>query len=87
MILLSNQMYLQFVVLDAGGTIGSSNIVGDLSALYHTHAHTLMSTYSAECMRQYLSDCVEFISDLHTISKVKVNVEIKTSVTCIPSLM
>jgi len=60
------------VVLDAGGTIGSSNLVGELGMLYHTHAHTLMSTYAAECMRQYLSDCVEFISDLHTISKVKV---------------
>ncbi|KAH3873116.1 hypothetical protein DPMN_036342 [Dreissena polymorpha] len=39
--------------------------------LYHTHAYSLVSTYVAECMRQYLSDCVEFIGDLSTISKVK----------------
>ncbi|XP_052767692.1 protein unc-79 homolog [Mya arenaria] len=68
-------LMVQFVVLDAGGTIGSTNIVGDLGMLYHTHAHSLMSTYAAECMRQYLSDCVEFISDLHTISKLKTNMK------------
>ena len=61
------------MVLDAGGTIGSTNIVSEIEMLYHTHAHTLMSTCAAECMRQYLNDCVEFVSDLHTISKVKVS--------------
>ena len=64
---------LQFVVLDAGGTIGSTNIVSEIELLYHTHAHTLMSTCAAECMRQYLNDCVEFVCDLHTISKLKVS--------------
>ena len=63
----------QFVVLDAGGTIGSTNIVSEIEMLYHTHAHTLMSTCAAECMRQYLNDCVEFVCDLHTISKLKVS--------------
>ena len=66
-------LFYQFVVLDAGGTIGSTNIVSEIEMLYHTHAHTLMSTCAAECMRQYLNDCVEFVSDLHTISKVKVS--------------
>ncbi|XP_052267084.1 protein unc-79 homolog [Dreissena polymorpha] len=68
-------LLVQFVLLDSGGTIGSSNIVSDLGMLYHTHAHSLMSTYASECMRQYLSDCVEFIGDLHTISKVKANMK------------
>ena len=60
-------------MLDAGGTIGSTNIVSEIEMLYHTHAHTLMTTCAAECMRQYLNDCVEFVCDLHTISKVKVS--------------
>lgn len=68
-------LLVQFVVLDAGGTIGSTNIVSEVEMLYHTHAHTLMSTCAAECMRQYLSDCVEFVCDLHTISKVKTNMK------------
>ena len=63
------------MVLDAGGTIGSTNIVSEIEMLYHTHAHTLMSTCAAECMRQYLNDCVEFVCDLHTISKLKVSTD------------
>lgn len=42
--------------------------------LYKTHAHMLISTCAAECMREHLSECLEFISDIHTLSKVKVNV-------------
>ncbi|XP_064602074.1 protein unc-79 homolog isoform X2 [Liolophura sinensis] len=61
----------QFVILDAGGTISPTPIVEDMAALYHSHANALVSTSASECMRQHLTDCTEFIADLHTLTKVK----------------
>ncbi|CAI9733136.1 QUALITY PROTEIN: unc-79 homolog [Octopus vulgaris] len=63
---------VQFVVLDAGGTICPSNIVNnDVCMLFKSQSQMLTSTCVADCMKQYLNDCVEFISDLHTLTKVK----------------
>ena len=60
--------------IDSGGTIGPINISEELSnAVYNPYSQSLISTNAAECMKQHLNDCVEFISDLHTINKVKVN--------------
>ena len=58
--------------MDAGGTISPSNLVDDMNSSYCTHSNMLVNTNAAECMKQHLSDCVEFIADLHTINKVKV---------------
>ena len=59
--------------IDSGGTIGPINISEELSnAVYNPYSQSLISTNAAECMKQHLNDCVEFISDLHTINKVKV---------------
>ena len=64
---------VQLVCLDAGGTLGPVNIVADLvSYQYNPYSQSLVSTNAAECMRQHLTECVEFIADLHTINKVKV---------------
>jgi len=64
---------LQLVCVDAGGTLGPVNIVADLmSYQYNPYSQSLVSTNVAECMRQHLTECVEFIADLHTINKVKV---------------
>jgi len=66
-------MGVQLVCVDAGGTLGPVNIVADLvSYQYNPYSQSLVSTNVAECMRQHLSECVEFIADLHTINKVKV---------------
>ena len=63
---------LQFVVLDAGGTLSLSNSLSEATALYLAQSQTLMSTCAAECMRQHLTDCMDFTGDLHTLTKVKV---------------
>ncbi|XP_064622108.1 protein unc-79 homolog isoform X4 [Lineus longissimus] len=68
-------MLVQFVVIDAGGTIGPTNIVEGLNTCFNPQTHSLLSTSASECMRQHLSDCVEFIADLHTINKVKSNMK------------
>ena len=65
---------LQFVCLDAGGTLGPTNIVEELSGSnYQMFSQILATTNAAECMKPHLSDCVEFVADLHTINKVKVS--------------
>lgn len=67
---------VQFVVLDAGGTICPTNIVGhDVCTLFKAQSQMLTSTCVADCTRQHLNDCVEFISDLHTLTKVKNNMK------------
>jgi len=64
---------MQLVCVDAGGTLGPVNIVPDLvSYQYNPYSQSLVSTNAAECMRQHLTECVDFIADLHTINKVKV---------------
>ena len=64
---------VQLVCVDAGGTLGPVNIVADLvSYQYNPYSQSLVSTNAAECMRQHLAECVDFIADLHTINKVKV---------------
>ena len=67
----------QFLVLDAGGAfvlLGSvSNTVSITTTQYTDQMQqSLISTCAAECMRQHLNDCIDFIGDLHTLSKVKV---------------
>lgn len=59
-------------MLDAGGTIGTTNIVGEEGMLYQSHANMLISTCAAECMRDHLHDSIEFVADPHTLTKVKV---------------
>ncbi|XP_071164350.1 protein unc-79 homolog isoform X1 [Mytilus edulis] len=68
-------LLVQFVVLDAGGTIANTNILGEQGMLYMTHANMLISTCAAESMRDHLNECLEFISDIHTLSKVKNNLK------------
>ncbi|XP_074643701.1 protein unc-79 homolog [Tubulanus polymorphus] len=68
-------MLVQFVCIDAGGTIGPTNIVEGLNNYFNPQTHNLMSTNAAECMRQHLTVLVEFIADLHTINRVKSNMK------------
>ena len=65
---------LQFLCIDAGGTIGATNLVEDLAKYtYNPNAHSLISSCASDCMRPHLYECIEFIAELHTINKVKVS--------------
>ncbi len=58
--------------MDAGGVLGPTNIVEELATFsYNPYTQSLISTNAAECMKQHVHECVEFIADLHTINKVK----------------
>ncbi|ESO85360.1 hypothetical protein LOTGIDRAFT_154853 [Lottia gigantea] len=61
------------VVLDTGGSLCSSILSDDVGMTYTSPAQSLLSYNAAECMRQHINDCIEFISDLHTLTKVKNN--------------
>ncbi|XP_064117132.1 protein unc-79 homolog isoform X3 [Macrobrachium nipponense] len=65
-------LLVQLVVQDSGGTLGSNSVVGDLPKDVQD-IHNLPNTCAAECMRSHLHDALEFIADVHTLTKVKSN--------------
>ncbi|XP_042883659.1 protein unc-79 homolog isoform X4 [Penaeus japonicus] len=65
-------LLVQLVVQDSGGTLGSNSVVGDLPKNVQD-IHNLPNTCAAECMRSHLHDALEFIADVHTLTKVKSN--------------
>nr|XP_045612898.1 protein unc-79 homolog isoform X4 [Procambarus clarkii] len=65
-------LLVQLVVQDSGGTLGSNSVVGDLPKDIQD-IHNLPNTCAAECMRSHLHDALEFIADVHTLTKVKSN--------------
>ncbi|ELU08396.1 hypothetical protein CAPTEDRAFT_227700 [Capitella teleta] len=67
-------LLVQFVCLDAGGTLGPISFVPELANYtYNPYSSSLVSTNAADCMKPHLSECLEFVADLHTINKVKNN--------------
>ncbi|KAK7078174.1 hypothetical protein SK128_012120, partial [Halocaridina rubra] len=63
-------LLVQLVVQDSGGTLGSNSVVGDLPKDIQD-INNLPCTSAAECMRSHLHDALEFIADVHTLTKVK----------------
>lgn len=62
---------VQFVMVDAGGKMNDFSIVeGDWDIEFGQHC-----TGAMDCMRQYLQDAIEYIGDLHTLTKVKNNLK------------
>jgi len=55
-----------FVLLDAGGTLPPGSAPG------LPDAAPMMTTNSADCLRQYINDVIDFLADFHTLSKIKV---------------
>ncbi|CAH8437681.1 unnamed protein product [Dicrocoelium dendriticum] len=62
---------LQFILLDAGGTAEPNQVVDGLTSLFNPQTYHLFATGASELMRPHLTDCITFISDVHTINKVK----------------
>ncbi|XP_033163735.1 protein unc-79 homolog isoform X1 [Drosophila mauritiana] len=54
-----------FVLLDAGGTLPPGAAPG------LPDAAPMMTTNSADCLRQYINDVIDFLADFHTLSKIK----------------
>ncbi|CAH8491871.1 unnamed protein product [Heterobilharzia americana] len=62
---------LQFILMDAGGTIEPNQVVEGITTLFNPQTYHLFPTGAAELMRPYLPDCLAFISDIHTMHKIK----------------
>ncbi|XP_052835334.1 protein unc-79 homolog isoform X7 [Drosophila gunungcola] len=54
-----------FVLLDAGGSLPPGAAPG------LPDAAPMMTTNSADCLRQYINDVIDFLADFHTLSKIK----------------
>lgn len=60
-------MIIGFVLLDAGGTLPPGTLK-DIPEVPPS-----LGTNSADCLRQYINDVIDFLADFHTLSKIKVN--------------
>ncbi|CAL1284324.1 unnamed protein product [Larinioides sclopetarius] len=60
---------VQFILADFGGRL-APNVILD-SANVTLESQAVYKTLAGECMQQYLNDALEFVADVHTLTKVK----------------
>lgn len=60
---------LQLILQDAGGVLVPNVIVDNISS----DIQNIHSTGISECMRQHLNDALEFVTDVHALTKLKSN--------------
>ncbi|XP_022658130.1 protein unc-79 homolog isoform X4 [Varroa destructor] len=66
-------MLVQFVLQDAGGTLCPNVILEDVPLAPHELQSIQYNTNAAECLRQNLADAIEFLADVHTLSRIRSN--------------
>ena len=64
-------MLVTFILHDSGGSLAPYVCVEDFPKI-QPDAIAGFSTSAAECMRQHLTDSIEFLADFHSLSKIKV---------------
>lgn len=65
-------LLINMILQDVGGSIPHNIIViKDCPAFSNDYA-PVYSTNIAECMRLHLNDIMEFLTDFHTLAKIKV---------------
>ncbi|CAG7837387.1 unnamed protein product [Allacma fusca] len=65
-------MLVTFILQDSGGSLAPYVYVEDFPK-FSSDAISGFSTSAAECMRQHLTDSIEFLADFHSLSKIKSN--------------
>ncbi|RWS14223.1 protein unc-79-like protein [Dinothrombium tinctorium] len=65
-------MLVQFLLQDAGGTLVPSVIIDNLKSNSDPEIE-VYNTNAVECWKQYVMDAIDFVADVHTISRVKSN--------------
>ncbi|KAG8194067.1 hypothetical protein JTE90_003015 [Oedothorax gibbosus] len=60
---------VQFILTDCGGRLAPNVILENTPVLPENQS--LYKTWAGECMQQYVNDALEFVADVHTLSKVK----------------
>lgn len=64
---------VQFVLHDAGGALCPNVILEHVPLTPHELQTTQYNTNAAECLRQNLADVIEFLADVHTLSRIRSN--------------
>ncbi|CAM1320186.1 UNC79 (predicted) [Pycnogonum litorale] len=65
-------MLIQFVLQDAGGSLSASIITGEMLTSQND-VQNLINTNASDCMRAHLTDAIDFVADVHTLSKLQSN--------------
>lgn len=65
-------MLVQFVLEDFGGTLIPSVVFNSYKSDIN-HYHDDYNTNASECIKQYVNDIIEFISDVHALSRIEVS--------------
>lgn len=63
-------MLINFVLQDAGGMLPMTIAMEDNAPTSYPEG-PVFNTCAAECMRQHLGDAMDFLSDFHTLGKIK----------------
>ncbi|VDL92220.1 unnamed protein product [Schistocephalus solidus] len=63
---------LQLILMDAGGTLEPNQISEGITNIFNPQTFHLFSTGAAELMRPHIMDCLNVLSDVHTIHKTSV---------------
>ncbi|XP_065166264.1 protein unc-79 homolog isoform X3 [Atheta coriaria] len=64
-------MLINLVLQDVGGSIPSNVVLKDANPLYVDFYGPVFNTNVSECMRMHLGDILEFLTDFHTLAKIK----------------
>ncbi|XP_066903218.1 protein unc-79 homolog isoform X4 [Halyomorpha halys] len=65
-------LLINFVLQDAGGMLPAPTAKLEESAYPNLDSQQVYNTCAAEVMRQHLTDALDFLADIHTITKIKV---------------
>lgn len=65
-------MLINLILQDSGGAIPTSIVLQQNHSCHSEYLH-VFSTSVADCMKLHLGDILEFLTDFHTISKIKVS--------------
>lgn len=57
--------------MDAGGTLEPNQVSPGLTDIFNPQTFHLFSTGASELMRPHILDCLNLLSDVHTIHRVQ----------------
>lgn len=75
-----NLLEITSILQDVGGSIPANVVLKDTNQ-FSVDYSTIWSTNVSECMKLHLTDILEFLTDFHTLAKIKVSrIEISVAV-------
>ncbi|XP_065352317.1 protein unc-79 homolog isoform X2 [Cloeon dipterum] len=66
-------LLVNFILEDAGGLLMTTGMEQYLCVNNELPSNPPLNTNACECMRQHINDAIEFLTDVHTLSRIKSN--------------